>query len=109
MIIDFKEYEQEIIPNFLGGELEVKRKIMSDDNGRIMYITIPSGASIGMHRHETNSETVYILSGTATVTEESSVTEIGAGVCHYCPKGSAHSIKNNGTEDLCMFAVVANQ
>lgn len=29
-----------------------------------------------------------------------------SGVCHYCPKGSSHSIINTGTEDLILFTVV---
>ena len=106
MVIDLKNMEYETIPNFLGGDKEVYRKLQNTDNGRIMYIKIPSGASIGMHTHETNSETVYILKGTATAIEETGTTELTPGMSHYCPKGCAHSIRNNGAEDMEMFAVV---
>ena len=31
------------------------------------------------------------------------------GECHYCPKGSTHSIENIGEEDLIIFDVVPEQ
>ena len=34
---------------------------------------------------------------------------VTAGQCHYCPKGHAHSLINDGPEDLTFFAVVPEQ
>ena len=42
------------------------------------------GASIGRHTHETNSEIMYIVSGTATFTVGDTVEAVQAGQCHYC-------------------------
>ena len=41
--------------------------------------------------------------------EEIKKEQIKKGQCHYCPKGSAHSVKNIDNEDLVIFCVVPNQ
>ena len=64
------------------------------------------GSSIGMHTHETNSEMIFILSGTATILYDDITEEILPGQCHYCPMGHAHSMRNEGSEDLIFYAVI---
>ena len=34
------------------------------------------------------------------------VETVGPGQVHYCPKGHAHYMANDGTEDLVFFAIV---
>ena len=45
----------------------VYTRMYSDDLNRIMLARITPGSSIGIHTHETNSEIVYVLSGTARI------------------------------------------
>ena len=92
MIIDFKNMEEQILPNFKGGEK-----------------TYESGASIGLHTHEGNCEMFYIIEGTGKVLMDGEYERVEAGVCHYCPKGHTHSLINDSDSDLVFYAVVAEQ
>lgn len=78
----------------------------TDELGKILYGRLEPGSSIGMHTHETNSEIIYILSGTASIVYDETTEELTAGVCHYCPKGHSHSMNNRGEQDLVFFAVI---
>lgn len=109
MIIDFNTLENNRIKNFKGGEKELDVRWHTDDDNRIMYGRLEPGASIGMHTHDTSSETIYVLSGRGTVLIDGATERVEAGLCHYCPKGHTHSLVNSGDEDLLFFAVVPQQ
>ena len=87
MVIDFLNMEEKPVEGFKGG----------------------IGATIGLHTHETNSEVIYIISGTADFIYDEGTETVGTGGCHYCPKGHSHSMINNGKEDIVFFAVVPEQ
>ena len=106
MIINFKEMELMVIPNFNGGEKEFRANMYIDDNNKIVNGRLIPGASIGWHCHDTSSETILILSGSGKVIVEGGEEPVSAGTVHYCPKGAFHSLVNTGEEDLCFFAVV---
>lgn len=61
MIIDFKHMEEQILPNFKGGEKAYAVKKFTDDRNMIMHGRLESGASIGLHTHEGNCEMFYII------------------------------------------------
>lgn len=109
MLLEFDTIEETVHQNFKGGEKTFSHSVYGDDLNRIMRGRLLSGASIGAHCHETSSEIIYILSGTATVICDGTEETVSAGQCHYCPKGSTHTMKNNGTEELVFFAVVPQQ
>ncbi len=109
MTIDFNSMEAASIPNFKGGEKELSVKMFFDGTNRIMNAVLQPGASIGMHTHETSSEIIFITQGCGTVVEDGKSTEIGAGQCHYCPKGHTHSLINTGSGPLHFLAVVPEQ
>lgn len=106
MIIDFDKMDEKVIPEFRGGEKEARTRMHTDDENKIAKFVLVPGASIGMHTHESNSETVYILSGRGRALYDDGCEEVTAGTCHYCPKGHAHSLINDGEEDLVFFAVI---
>ena len=81
----------------------------TSDEIKIMHGRLEPGSSIGLHSHETNSEVIYVLSGTAEFIYDDGTETVSAGECHYCPKGHSHSMMNNGDEDLIFFAVVPEQ
>ncbi len=83
----FSKIEEVRVPNFKGGEKELLKKAYADGRNCIMLDRLMPGASIGRHTHETNSEIMYIVSGTATFTVGDTVETVQAGQCHYCPKG----------------------
>ena len=106
MLIDFKNMEENIVANMRGGEKEVALKAFSDGMNKIMMGKLIPGASVGLHTHETNSETIYILEGNGQVLYEGEYIPLTAGDCHYCAKGKSHSLMNNSEADLRFFAVV---
>lgn len=109
MLIEFDKMETTVIPHMRGGEKEVSARMYADPLGKIMRGTLIPGASIGLHTHETSSETIYILSGTGKVLCDGVYEPLAVGSCHYCPKGHAHSLINDSGEDLVFFAVVPEQ
>lgn len=109
MLIEFDKMETTVMPHLRGGEKEVSAKMYADPLGKIMRGTLIPGASIGLHTHETSSEIIYILSGAGKVKVEGGEEPVQAGQCHYCPKGSGHSLINDSQGPLEFFAVVPNQ
>ena len=108
-MIDFKNMPDTVLPGFKGGEGQLVAKMVSDDLCRILYATLAPGHSIGLHTHDTSSEIIYFLSGKGTVVTDGVAETGAAGLCHYCRKGSAHTLVNDGEEDLVFFAVVPTQ
>lgn len=110
MIIDFKDAEPTVENNFKGGEKQVILNRFDDNLNRIMKASLEPGASIGHHRHDTNSEIIYIIKGRAKITYDGCNEEIlNGGGCHYCPKGHSHSLLNIGNKDLVLLAVIPKQ
>ncbi|MEG0919474.1 MAG: cupin domain-containing protein [Anaerovoracaceae bacterium] len=106
MIIDFKGIGEKKIEAFKGGEKYVMAALYEDENNKIMKGKLVSGATIGLHRHETNSEVIYILEGKGKVLFEGEYEAVKTGSCHYCPKGCQHSLINDSNDDLLYFAIV---
>ena len=108
-MIDFKNMPDTILPRFKGGEGQLTAKMFADDANRILYATLAPGHSIGLHTHDTSSEIMYFLAGKGTVTTDGVAEIVSPGLCHYCKKGSAHTLVNDGEEELVFFAVVPQQ
>ena len=109
MLINFDTMETKVIPHMRDGEKEVSAQMYTDPLGKIMRGHLIPGASIGLHTHETSSETIYVLSGTGKVLYDGAYEPVAPGSCHYCPKGHEHSLINDSGEDLVFFAVVPEQ
>lgn len=109
MNIDFNDIELSVIPNFKGGEKEIRARMFSDGMNRIMKSCLIPGASIGMHTHEDSSEIIFITSGNGHVIYDGKAEPVSAGICHYCPKGHSHSLVNDSDADLEFLAVVPVQ
>ena len=106
MLIDFDAMETTVIPHMRGGEKEMAAQMHTDTMNKIMRGRLIPGATVGLHTHETNSEIIYILSGTGKVLYDGVYEPLSAGSCHYCPKGHGHSLQNTGPLPLEFFAVV---
>lgn len=110
MVIDLNKLPIKTMVNFNGGEKELSAHMFIDEAGnKIFFGKLIPGASIGLHTHETSCEVIYILKGKGKVLYQDEELEVSAGLCHYCPKGHAHSLINNSEEDLDFFAVVPLQ
>ena len=108
-MIDFQNIPDTVLPRFKGGEGQMAAKMLTDDLNRILYATLAPGHSIGLHTHDTSSEIMYFLSGKGTVITDGTPETVAPGLCHYCKKGSSHTLINDGDEDLIFFAVVPQQ
>ena len=106
MKILFDQMEEKVLPEFKGGTGALNARMHTDENNKIMRGRLAPGSSIGLHTHETSSEIMYFLSGTGKVLCDGVWERVTPGTCHYCPRGSSHTLINDGTEDLVTFAVV---
>ena len=110
MVMNFDNIPLQRIPHFKGGEGEVLARMHTDEMGKIVHLTLPAGASIGLHTHDTSAEVVYVIAGRGIVLEDEppngdpSVVE--AGTVTYCPKGHSHSLINNSDADLVVLGVI---
>lgn len=106
MLIDFSSIEEGKISNFHGGDKDVFFRAYDEKNKRIMLTRMIPGSSNGLHKHETNSEIIYVISGEGEVYTDGVKEILKPGVATYCPLGSSHEIKNTGKEDLVCFNVI---
>ena len=106
MIIRFNELGSKEIKEFKGGLGELLLKKFEDETCKIMRSTLTEGSTIGLHKHEEDSEILYILSGMGYAITDGKKEDLFKGIVHYCPKGSEHTIVNTGKDMLEMFAVV---
>ena len=62
-------------------------------------------------KKEEKNDSPVIIRREVIINDEANVQkeQVKKGQCHYCPKGSAHSVKNIDDEDLVMLCVVPNQ
>lgn len=109
MRIDFKDTEEKFIDGFNGGKGLFGLKAIEAKGVKFLTGRLEPGASVGMHKHETDSEEVLVLSGGGKAICDGETEILRVGSCHFCPKGSYHTIINDGKEDLIFFAVVPKQ
>jgi mannose-6-phosphate isomerase-like protein (cupin superfamily) len=69
-------------------------------------LTLPPGASIGYHRHDSETEYYVILSGTGEVDDNGTPRQVKAGDSIITGNGASHSIKNTGTVPLVFHAII---
>lgn len=109
MIIDLEKLQTYTVQNMNGGRGSIDAQMFIDADGKIMKSVIKKGCSIGEHIHITSSEINFVLSGNGKATCNGENEPLHLGVCHYCPKGSAHSMENTGEEDLVLYTVVSEK
>ena len=61
MIIDFGNITPAYSEHFKGGDGTAVIRKFEDESNKIMLFRLPAGTSVGVHRHEGNSEIIYIL------------------------------------------------
>ncbi len=106
MKIDFSAVPEQHMDGFKGGEGLFEPKIFTDDNNKIMVAVLAPGAHIGMHAHEGNSETVYVLEGEGVMVCDGVQEILRPGDVSYCADGHTHSLRNESDKPLRFFAVV---
>jgi len=69
-------------------------------------MTLPPGASVGLHDHLEEDEIYIIQKGRGIMTDSGKEFEVAAGDAILTGQGASHSIKNAGTEDLVVTAII---
>ena len=108
-MIDFRTVPETALPNFKDGDGTFFARFAGDGNCKILLGRLPAGATIGLHTHEDTAEIIFFLSGSGRMILDGVTETIVTGLCHYCPKGSAHTMLNDGDEDITFYAVVPKQ
>lgn len=106
--------EREVVKekNKAGGKGEITiEKLLSAKEldgkcGMFAKVTVPPGASLGIHEHHGNTETYHILQGKALYNDNGKDVEIGVGKTTFCADGEKHGIENIGDEDLVFMALI---
>lgn len=106
MTIQFDKIEEVMVPNFKGGEGEIGMRVCDDGAKKIMRLRVLPGSSIGTHTHTDNCEIMFPVSGHGVAVCDGVTEEVMPGRVHYCPKGSTHTLRNDGDTDLVLHAVV---
>ena len=69
-------------------------------------LSIPPGAGIGLHQHLQEDEIYIVLQGTGLLDDGQGEKQISAGDAILTGKGESHAVRNNGTENLEIIAVI---
>jgi len=92
------------------GQVQVCHYFSKDEFGAqcrlCAQLTIAPGASIGMHEHAGEDEVFIIQKGKGLVIDNGQYVQVEAGDAILTGKGSNHSIKNTGAENLVVTAVI---
>jgi len=78
-------------------------------HGRVISkVVIPPGSAIGVHQHKGEFEAFVLIAGEAILTEGGEDHPFHVGDSHLCKNGEFHGIRNEGTEDVVLSAVILN-
>lgn len=69
-------------------------------------LTVPPGAGIGPHTHETEDEVYIVTSGTGLLDDGNGEKRVNAGDAVLTGNGESHAIRNDGETDLEIIAVI---
>ena len=109
MRIDLKEIKEEEINSFHGGKGSIVLKRITKKDVTVISARLKPNSSVGMHKHLTDSETIYVISGKGKTICDGETELLQAGSVTLCPVGYSHCLINDGDEDLVFFAVVPKQ
>jgi mannose-6-phosphate isomerase-like protein (cupin superfamily) len=81
--------------------------VLDDDapDHKVKRIVVHPGKRLSLQKHAKRAEHWFIVSGTAQVTLDDTITELGPGQAIDIPLGGAHRIANEGTADVVFIEV----
>ncbi|MBQ7374089.1 MAG: cupin domain-containing protein [Clostridia bacterium] len=109
MRIDFSDIKEEVIEGFCGGKGTIVLKKTTKKDVTFISAKLKPNSTVGMHKHMTDSETIYVLSGKGKTICDGETEMLKAGSVTFCPVGYSHCLINDGNEDLEFIAVVPKQ
>ncbi len=69
-------------------------------------ITLEPGCSLGVHPHNGETETYFILSGKGLYNDNGKEYEVTSGDVLFCGDGESHALENIGDTDLKFVALI---
>ena len=112
MIKHKRDLVQRTLTNLQGGKGDITRedlfsaKEMSGKFNVCTMLTLPSGVSIGEHKHGLDAEIYFVVSGSLRVTENGNVTEVSAGDTVFTTGGNSHRVENVSNADACLLVII---
>lgn len=92
------------------GEIKVRNLLNGPeemyDKGRVFcHTTVFPGSRIGLHQHNGDSETYYILSGKGKYIDNDRIIDVSPGDIYFCGDGESHSIEaeDEPIEMICLI------
>ena len=107
MIIQVRENDERV-----SGKMTIEKILnmnqMAGKVGLFARCTVEPGSELHFHKHEGESETYFILSGTGEYNDDHRRVPAKAGDTFFCGDGHGHGIKNTGDEPLVFMALIIN-
>ncbi|MDR1487288.1 MAG: cupin domain-containing protein [Deltaproteobacteria bacterium] len=76
----------------------------------IGWLTLPPGASVGMHSHTDNEDAFIIISGEGLFTDSGGIkTKVAEGDIAIARAGDSHALENTGQVPLVFICVIAQR
>ncbi|MDR3356270.1 MAG: cupin domain-containing protein [Spirochaetaceae bacterium] len=96
-----------------GGEGRVRftHLVREGAAGRVKLFSelrLPPGASIGWHRHDGEAEYYVFIEGTGIVNDDGKDCAVGPGDVTVTGSGCSHSLRNDGSIDLVLYALIVS-
>ena len=92
------------------GMVHIERLLTPEEMGPNvkMYakVTVDVNSSLGYHPHNGDSETYYILEGTASYNDNGNIRTVTVGDVTHTPSGQSHGIENIGDQPLVFMALI---
>lgn len=109
-----KEFERatEVRKSMRGGpgEVTIRHYFKKDEINApcrlCAQLELPPGAGIGLHEHINEDEIFIIQQGKGVVVDSGKEVEVEAGDSILTGKGACHSIKNTGSNNLLITAII---
>jgi mannose-6-phosphate isomerase-like protein (cupin superfamily) len=112
MIRNPSQMETEIRANMRGGSGSVtvqhlfKQGDFKAKSRLCARLSLPPGASIGMHKHDAEDEVYIVLLGEGEVDDGQTRAPVSQGDAILTGNGECHAIRNTGTTALELIAVI---
>ena len=111
MVIRPKDMRTEVRKDMKGGtgEVTVQHLVACDDQPNVRFIgemTLPAGAAIGNHTHDTETEYYLISEGIGLVNEGAGDIKVCKGDVIVTGGGATHRIRNGGHTPLKIIAFI---
>ena len=73
---------------------------------RYSVITLEPGCGVGLHTHQGDCETYFVLSGEGELNDNGTITTVKAGDITFTGPGEGHAITNRKDEPMSFMAII---